>query len=98
VYRRIDAAPMGARNRGLHILRVRPDSSRLVLLLDGTAGERYTIDVRTPRQLGALPEGVKAVQGARNAAHAGSGVRRLELSFDGKPGEYVRREIVVPLR
>jgi hypothetical protein len=98
VYRRIDAAPIGARSRGLRVLRVRPDSSTLALLLDGTAGERYTIDVRTPRQLGALPEGVKAVPAAGNPAHAGSGVHRLELSFDGKAGEYVRRDIVVPLR
>jgi glycogen debranching enzyme len=94
VFRRIDAAPAGASNRGLRILRARATGSTLSLLAEGVAGERYPIDVRTPRQLGALPQGVANVHGAATVPDA----RRLEVSFEGTAGEYVRREITIPLR
>ena len=94
VFRSIDAAPAGASNRGLRIIRARATGSTLSLLVEGLAGERYPIDVRTPRQLGALPHGVTMVRDAATAP----GARRLELSFEGAAGEYVRREIAIPLR
>ena len=94
VFRRIDAAPAGGSNRGLRILRDRATGSTLSLLAEGVAGERYPIDVRTPRQLGVLPQGVTIVREAATVPDA----RRLEMSFEGAAGEYVRREIAIPLR
>jgi hypothetical protein len=94
VFRRMDAAPAGGSNRGLRILRDRATGSTLSLLAEGVAGERYPIDVRTPRQLGVLPQGVRSVRGTATVP----GSRRLEVSFEGTAGEYVRREITIPLR
>ncbi len=101
VFRRIDAAPAGAMNRGLRILRARAGASALTLLLEGMPGERYAIHLRTPRQIGALPEGLKALphEGeASSPADSATDVHRLELTFAGTAGEYVRREISIPLR
>jgi glycogen debranching enzyme len=101
VYRRIDPAPAGATNHGLRILRARADAAALTLLVDGVAGEGYAIDVRTPRRMGALPRGVKVLPFAGATAvpaEAGSHLRRIELAFDGKGNDYVRREIVIPLQ
>jgi hypothetical protein len=50
--------------------------------------------VRTPRQLGVLPQGVTNVR--RTATVPGS--RPLEVSFEGTAGHYVRREITIPLQ
>ena len=74
--------------------------SALTLLVEGVAGERYTVHVRTPRRLGAMPDGLQELPRdgeARNPADAESDAHRLELAFAGSAGEYVRREIVIPL-
>jgi glycogen debranching enzyme len=94
IFRGIDAAPAGASNRGLRIIRVRATGSALSLLVEGVAGERYPIDVRTPRQLGDLPQGVATAGETATVP----GARRLEVSFEGPAGEYVRREMSIPLR
>jgi len=94
VFRGIDAAPAGESNRGLRIIRARATGSTLSLLAEGLAGERYSIDVRTPRQIGVLPHGVTIVRDAATVPDA----QRLEVSFEGTAGEYLRREIDIPLR
>jgi glycogen debranching enzyme len=94
VFRGIDAAPAGESNRGLRIIRARATGSTLSLLAEGLAGERYPIDVRTPRQIGVLPHGVTIVRDAATVPDA----QRLEVSFEGTAGEYLRREIDIPLR
>jgi glycogen debranching enzyme len=89
VYREIDRAPTGSRNHGLRILRSRADGHGLNLRLEGLSGSRERIRLRSSRRLGALPGGVRLV--------AGEGDPTLEFAFDGPAGEYVRRDVVVPL-
>jgi glycogen debranching enzyme len=89
VYRDIDRAPDGSRNRGLRILRSRADDRGLSLRLEGLAGRREQIRLRSLRRLGTPPEGVRLI--------AGEGDPTIEISFDGPAGEYVRRDVVLPL-
>jgi glycogen debranching enzyme len=96
VFRRIDAAPAGASNHGLRILRAPATGSALSLIAEGVAGERYEIAVRTPRQLGALPAGVTLVRD--DVETRAPDVRRIAVTFEGPAGEYARREIAIPLR
>jgi len=80
------AAP-GAESRGLRVLRARAEGGALRLLLDGRGGETYTLNVRTPRGLGAV-----AGIGARRRGHDWE----LQIPFAGEG--YVRREVAVPFR
>jgi hypothetical protein len=91
VYRHIDRVPAGAANRGLRILRARADEATLGLLLEGVGGERYVVHVRTPRQIGTMPDGVRRVSPA-----PASDDRPIEIAFEGDR-EYQRREITLPL-
>jgi hypothetical protein len=50
---------------------------------------RYVLHVRTPRRLGRVEGAVARV--------AAAGRKDLEIPFSGKPEEYVRRELNVPL-
>ena len=89
VYRPISPVPAGASNDGLRILRARADASGLLLRLEGRAGRRYPIRIRTSRPLGRLPDGVRRIENT-------SGDAALEIAFEGS-GDYVRRDITVPL-
>jgi hypothetical protein len=88
----VHAAPQpiepGADNHGVRVLRVRPDSRALHLLVEGRGGRAYALDVRTPHRLG-VADGVRATAAA-------GGVQRLEIRFDGPAADYVRREIEIP--
>jgi hypothetical protein len=90
VYAAVEAPRRGDRSQGLRVLRARAESGRLTLLLDGRAGRTYAIGVRGPRRPQAVP-GVSVGAGQ-------NGDDRLLVSFDGPAGEYVRREISLPLR
>jgi hypothetical protein len=79
----------GATSQGLRVLRVRPSQDALALTLEGRAGRTYDVPVRTPRRLGSAA-GVTVDPVADGAL--------LHVTFDGPPGEYVRREIALPLR
>jgi hypothetical protein len=61
----------------------------LRLLLEGRGGKAYTLFARSPRRPRSAPGVV--VKAAERGAYA------LEVSFEGPPGAYVRREIVLPL-
>ena len=80
----------GARSSGLRILRSRAESGALRLLLEGRGGRRYEMGVRSPRRLGSAP-GV-------TVRAAGSGSWAVEVTFDGHPDRYERREVVLPVR
>jgi glycogen debranching enzyme len=80
----------GARSSGLRILRSRAENGALRLVLEGSGGRRYEMGVRSPQRLGSAA-GV-AVR------TAGSGSWTVEVTFDGPPGSYVRREVVLPVR
>jgi hypothetical protein len=89
VYRPIGAVSAGASSEGLRILRARADASGLLLRLEGRAGRRYPIRIRTSRPFGRLPDGVRRIADT-------TGDTALEVAFEG-PGDYVRRDVVVPL-
>jgi glycogen debranching enzyme len=90
VYRRVDAVPAGASSRGLRVLRSRADDRGLSLRLEGLAGEQYTLRVRTSRRIGELPAGVRLLPGDGSDPS-------VEIAFEGPPGEYVRRDVLIPL-
>ena len=79
----------GAQNSGLRILRSTASRGALRLLLEGRGGQRYSMFVRTPHRVGsASGVSVKEPRGADV---------QLEVTFEGPPTDYVRREIVLPL-
>jgi glycogen debranching enzyme len=79
----------GAANSGLRILRARASATALRLTLEGLGGRTYAVGVRTPRRLG-------TVEGVAVTAPPGRDPQ-LRILFDGPAGQYVRREIAVPL-
>jgi hypothetical protein len=64
IERDILAAPAGATSQGLRILRSRADMHGLSLRLEGLGGARYRVWLRTPREVGLLPAGVRALSAA----------------------------------
>jgi glycogen debranching enzyme len=79
----------GATSQGLRLLRVRPDDAALRLTVEGRAGRTYVLRVRTPKRVEpAAGVTVEPLEG-------GASVR---VTFDGEAGQYVRRELVLPLR
>jgi glycogen debranching enzyme len=84
------AAPLpGATSNGLRILRSRADTSGLTVTVEGLGGRPYQLRVRTPKTLG-------EVRGARLLPESGRD-RELEVTFDGPPTAYSRREVFVAL-
>ncbi len=79
----------GQENDGLRIIRVRPDRSALRLIVEGRGGHSYPVSVRSGRRIG-LAEGVTPLEPA-------GGFQRMEIRFEGRPDDYVRREIAIPL-
>jgi hypothetical protein len=79
----------GARNRGLRLLRSSVERGALRLVVEGRAGGADTILVRSPRQ----PEAIPGV----GVEPAGAGLWRLTVRFESPGGEYVRRELSLPL-
>jgi hypothetical protein len=83
-------APLsGATNEGLRVIRARADDGRLHLVVEGRGGRAYLLHARTPWRLGRV-EGTVVRAGA-------DGRQDLEITFDGQPDQYVRRELDVPL-
>jgi glycogen debranching enzyme len=78
----------GAENRGLRVLRSRADGQRLMLLLEGRAGETYELGVRGRRVEAGATSGIEI-------ASRGGG-QALRVRFEGADGDYVRREIALP--
>src|SRR5438477_812274 len=89
VFARVELPAEGGRSEGLRILRSHAEAGALRLVLEGLAGRTYRLGLRTPRTVGSAP-------GVRVTASAAGGAE-LAVSFDGTPGEYVRREIAIPL-
>jgi hypothetical protein len=90
VYIKAEAPRPGARSEGIRILRSRADATALRLLVEGVNGRSYDLFLRSPRQPGE----------ARGATLSrGSGTDPIiRIPFEGPPGEYSRREVVVTLR
>jgi len=86
-----EALKPGQSNQSIRVLRSRSDENALRLVVEGVAGRSYALGIRSPRRLGE----VSGVQVSRAAASAD---QQLLITFNGPLGEYVRREITVPLR
>ena len=80
----------GERSTGLRLLRARAERSALRLVLEGRAGRRYALGVRSPRQ----PLPIPGVTVERKGASLWS----VSVAFDGPGDGYVRRAVVLPLR
>src|SRR5262249_12994111 len=89
VYLRPQLPEAGARSEGLRVLRSRAETGGLRLLLEGRGGKTYALFARSPRR----PRSVSGVA-VKSVAR---GAYSLEVSFDGRPDAYVRREVVLPL-
>jgi glycogen debranching enzyme len=89
VFTRVELPEAGATSEGLRILRSRADANALHLTVEGMARRSYRIGVRTPHRVGGAA-GVAVEPSDRGA--------ELAVSFDGTPGDYVRRTIDLPLR
>jgi hypothetical protein len=80
----------GQSNQGIRLLRSRPNSNALRLLVEGVGGRSYAVGVRSPRRLG-------EASGVKVSREGASGDQRLIITFEGAAGAYVRREVIVPL-
>src|SRR5262245_56454218 len=89
VYTEIAPSAPGAENTGLRILRSTASKDNLRLVLEGRGGRAYTLFVRTPRRIG-------EVAGVTLTPRRGGDTQAV-VTFEGASGEYVRREIVLPL-
>ncbi|HEV7889192.1 MAG TPA: GH116 family glycosyl hydrolase [Pyrinomonadaceae bacterium] len=90
VYVEPEALQPGQRSEGLRVVRALAEKNALRLVLEGLGGNSYTLRARTPRELGET-SGATIQQDGRDDP-------RLRVSFDGAPGAYTRRELVIPLR
>jgi glycogen debranching enzyme len=90
VYVRPDALRAGASSQGLRLLRSRADSDALRLTVEGLGNRSYDIIAISPRRLSAI-EAVK-IQSANPRDP-----QTITVNFNGPAGEYVRRELLIPL-
>jgi glycogen debranching enzyme len=111
VYAPIEPPARGAATEALRILRSQAENGTLRLTVEGLGGRAYVLGVRSPRSVGEAP-GVKVKQSSSatgpgpDDAASNDGPRRpgaagrteLSVTFDGPPGQYVRRTIDLPLR
>ncbi|MDQ3819994.1 MAG: GH116 family glycosyl hydrolase, partial [Acidobacteriota bacterium] len=81
----------GASNQGLRILRSRAEANELHLTLEGLGGHEYALEALSPKRL-------VETGGVRVNSTDPHGPQRLNITFEGAPDLYVRREIVIPLR
>lgn len=91
VYVTAEGLQPGAGNTGLRVLRSRADADALHLAVEGLSNRSYALTAISPRRLGTT-EGVKVQPAAAREPQV------ITISFDGPPGEYVRRELLIPLR
>lgn len=89
VYQDVSSPPIGARNRGLRVLRSRADRDALRLTLEGRGGSTYSLSLRTSRKPGAVSGG--------QLKGTGSGDPQLVMVFEGRDDAYVRKEVTVAL-
>ncbi|HYE64906.1 MAG TPA: hypothetical protein VD966_04950, partial [Pyrinomonadaceae bacterium] len=89
VYVETERLVPGAASTGLRILRSRAEANGLRLTLEGLGGRSYQLRMRTPRRPGSTSGlTLKAIDG---------GDHQLIITFDGTPGAYSRREVLIPL-
>jgi glycogen debranching enzyme len=90
VYLPFEPPAPGARSESLRVLRSRAEAGALHLLLEGRGGRTYTLHLKTPHAVGEAA-GITATRD-------GADDYRLNVSFDTSTQDYVRREVVIPLK
>jgi glycogen debranching enzyme len=80
----------GARSEGLRLLRARAAADTLRLSVQGLARRNYNLKVRSPR----APQGQAGV----TVTAAGHGLWDIGIAFEGAAGQYVARDLSLPLR
>jgi hypothetical protein len=90
VYLATESLKPAQSNQGIRLLRSRSDANALRLVVEGVGGRSYKLGVRSPRRLG-------DVSGVKISRTAGSADQQLVVAFDGPPGVYERREVIVPM-
>jgi glycogen debranching enzyme len=88
VYLPYEAPAPGARSEALRVLRSRAEAGALRLLLEGRGRRSYTLYLKTPR----------VASGGEGFSVTGGGDYRVNVEFDSATDDYVRREVVIPLR
>jgi glycogen debranching enzyme len=78
----------GAESTGLRIVRAQARKEGLFLILEGSGGQNYELNVRSPRNFKEI-EGVKISPKTETE-------RRLEIFFNGAANSYIKREILLP--
>ncbi len=78
----------GAENLGLRVVKVQARKDGLFLILEGRGGQNYDLNIKSP-QMFKETDGVKFLTAA-------AGERRLQISFAGQDGAYIKREIFLP--
>jgi glycogen debranching enzyme len=91
VYVTRDMPPAGERSQDVRVLRSHAGPDGLRLTLEGRGGRTYTLALRTMRRV-LQPSGT-GVKIERTAAQD----PRIQVTFEGAPDQYVRREVLVPL-
>ena len=91
VYIEPEIPQSGATNQGLRILRSRAEANELHLTLEGIAGHEYSLKALSPKHL-------VETSGVQIKSNGTREPQQLNITFEGTPAVYVRREIVIPLR
>src|SRR2546423_2882402 len=88
VYVPFDAPAQGARSEALRVLRSHAEPGALRLLLEGRGRRSYTLYLKTPF----------VARGGEGFGVTGGNDYRLTVEFDSSTDDYVRRELVIPLK
>jgi hypothetical protein len=88
VYVPFDAPSQGARSEALRVLRSHAEPGALRLLLEGRGRRSYTLYLKTPF----------VARGGEGFGVMGGNDYRLTVEFDSSTDDYVRRELVIPLK
>jgi hypothetical protein len=82
----VPQAGTGERNKGLKIVSLKKETSRLVLDVEGLAQKRYELEVMNP-------EGIAGVEGAEL-----KGNKLLLACQEGEPGHFVAHRVIIHLK
>ncbi len=88
VYQEMPLLEAGQENTGMRVIRSQARKDGLYLLLEGRSDIDYQLNVKSPHKF-------KDVSGVK-ITNNNSGEQRLLVSLSGKPGEYIKREVVLP--
>ncbi len=87
IYLPLNFPQIGERASGLKVIRASFKAEQLRIVVEGLGGKDYILNLITPRTLVSLKE-AEVVQ-------ADGAEKRIRIKFEGKGGEYSRKEVVI---